>query len=178
MMTAFFEKLPHFPLEKCTEPEDKKAMKNSGKQKHTDGPVRTARVDNLLRPEMLDAFDRKAFEQDGYWVWEGILTDAGREQFAASLQKLQHMNNGILMDTDWAAIDFEGRGLAPPAARTNHPRVFGILLWRIGTDAQLSQIRDTPIHARPWALWSGSSVSHTRIRVARGYAGIFPSWIR
>ena len=114
MMTAFFEKLPHFPLEKCTEPEDKEAMKNLGKQKHTDGPVRTARVDNLLRPEVLDAFDRKAFEQDGYWVWEGILTDAGREQFAASLQKLQHMNDCILMDTDWAAIDFEGRGLAPP----------------------------------------------------------------
>ena len=89
-------------------------MRNSREQKQTDDPVRAASVDNLLRPEVLAAFDRTAFEHDGYWVWEGILTDTGRKQFTASLQKLQHMNDCILMDTDWTAIDFEARGLAPP----------------------------------------------------------------
>ena len=89
-------------------------MKNSREQQQTDNPVRAARVDNLLRPEVLDAFDRTTFEQEGFWVWEGILTDAGRKQFTASLQRLQYMNDCILMDTDWAAIDFETRGLAPP----------------------------------------------------------------
>ena len=35
-----------------------------------------SRVDDLLRSEVLQAFDRATFERDGYWVWEGILTDA------------------------------------------------------------------------------------------------------
>lgn len=85
----------------------------SGNQKPNDLAPR-GRVPDLLRPEVLAAFDRTAFERDGYWVWEGILTDAGREQWTASLQKLQDMNDSIVMDTDWAAIDFAGRGLQPP----------------------------------------------------------------
>ena len=89
-------------------------MANSREQQQTDDAVRAARVDNLLRPEVLDAFDRTTFEQEGYWVWEGILTDEGQKQFTASLHQLQHMNDCILMDTDWTAIDFEARGLAPP----------------------------------------------------------------
>ena len=74
----------------------------------------SGRLDDLLRPEVLKAFDREAFEQDGYWVWEGILSDAGRERFTESLKRLQRMNDRIVMDTDWAGIDFEGRGLTPP----------------------------------------------------------------
>ena len=35
-------------------------MKNSREQKQA------ARVDNLLRPEVLDAFDRTTFEQEGF----------------------------------------------------------------------------------------------------------------
>ncbi|HCQ04080.1 MAG TPA: hypothetical protein DIT99_26820 [Candidatus Latescibacteria bacterium] len=72
------------------------------------------RVDDLLRPEVLNAFDRNTFEHDGFWAWEDILTDAGRRQWTASLQKVQQMNDEIIMDTDWAAIDFAGRGLQPP----------------------------------------------------------------
>ena len=44
---------------------------------HRDSPEN--RVDNLLKLEVLEAFDRTAFEHDGYWVWEGILTDAARK---------------------------------------------------------------------------------------------------
>ena len=101
-------------------------MENSRKQKQTGDPVRAARVANLLRPEVLNAFDRTAFEHNGYWVWEGILTDTGRKQFAASLQKLQHMNDCILMDTDWAAIDFETRGLAPPPLEQITPEFWNL----------------------------------------------------
>lgn len=70
--------------------------------------------DDLLRPEILAAFDRPTFERDGYWVWENILTDSGRRRWTASVQKLQKMNDGILMDTDWGAIDFASRGLESP----------------------------------------------------------------
>lgn len=64
---------------------------------------------NILRPEVLAAFDRTSFERDGYWVWTGVLTDdAGRKQWTASLQKLQHINDCIIMDTDWGAVDFAG----------------------------------------------------------------------
>lgn len=71
-------------------------------------------IPDLLRPEVLDAFDRETFERDGYWVWEGVVTDAGCKQWKANLKELQRLNDAILMDTDWAAIDFEGLGLAPP----------------------------------------------------------------
>ena len=70
--------------------------------------------DDLLRPEVLAAFDRAAFERDGYWVWEGVLSDAGRQQWTASLQKLQQMNDSIVLDSDWATIDFAERGLRVP----------------------------------------------------------------
>jgi hypothetical protein len=72
------------------------------------------RLHDLLRPQVLAAFDRAAFEREGYWVWEGILTDAGRKQWTASLQRLQQMNDDIVMDTDWAAIDYAAHGMEPP----------------------------------------------------------------
>ena len=87
----------------------------------TDDVAPGNRLHDLLRPEVLAAFDRTSFEHDGYWVWEGILTDVGRKQWTASLQKLQHMNDCIIMDTDWAAIDFAGRGLQPPLPETITP---------------------------------------------------------
>ena len=96
-------------------------MKNSREQKQTDDAMRTARVDNLLRPEVLDAFDRTAFEQEGFWVWEGILTNEGQKQWRANLKKLQQMNDAVLTDTDWTAIDFEARGLAPPPSEQITP---------------------------------------------------------
>jgi hypothetical protein len=71
-------------------------------------------VDDLLRTEVLDRFDRAAFEREGYWIWKGILTEQGRLQWTASLQRIQQMNDEIVMDTDWAAIDFKGRGLRAP----------------------------------------------------------------
>lgn len=72
------------------------------------------RLPELLRPEVLNAFDRETFEREGYWVWESVLTDEGRKRWTASLQKLQQMNDEIVMDTDWGAIDFAGRGLKSP----------------------------------------------------------------
>jgi len=43
------------------------------------------RLPNLLHPDVLAAFDRAFFEREGYWVWDGVLTDAGRTQWTASL---------------------------------------------------------------------------------------------
>ena len=81
-----------------------------------------AHVPDLLRPEVLAAFDRAVFERDGYWVWDNVLTDAGRRQFTASLQNLQDMNDRILMETDWAAIDYESLGLPRPAPESITPQ--------------------------------------------------------
>ena len=44
-------------------------------------------IPNLLRPEVLDAFDRETFERDGYWVWERVVTDAGCKQWVANLKE-------------------------------------------------------------------------------------------
>ena len=81
-----------------------------------------ARVPDLLRPEVLAAFARAAFERDGYWVWDNVLTDAGRRQFTASLQNLQDKNDRIIMETDWAAIDYESLGLPRPAPESITPQ--------------------------------------------------------
>ena len=92
---------------------------------------RENRVDNLLKLEVLQAFDRTTFERDGYWVWEGILTDAARKQWTASLQKLQQMNDAILTDTGWSAIDFEARGFPQPL-----PEQIAPAFWRCAAVVQ------------------------------------------
>ena len=33
-------------------------------------PTPAGRLHDLLRPEILAAFDRAFFEREGYWVWE------------------------------------------------------------------------------------------------------------
>ena len=50
-------------------------------------PTPASRLHDLLRPEVLAAFDRTFFEREGYWVWEGILTDAGQQRWTASSAK-------------------------------------------------------------------------------------------
>ena len=71
-------------------------------------------VPNLLHPDVLAAFDRAFFEREGYWVWDGVLTDAGRRQWTASLQKLQAMNDTVVAGSNWAGIDYGARGLTAP----------------------------------------------------------------
>ena len=87
-----------------------------------EGRNNPARVSDLLRPEVLAAFDRATFERDGYWVWDNVLTEAGRRQFTASLQNLQDMNDRIIMETDWAAIDYESLDLPRPAPEAITPQ--------------------------------------------------------
>ena len=83
-------------------------------RRDTAAPAPSGRLRELLRPEVVAAFDRAFFEREGYWVWEGVLTEAGRRQWTASLQRLQQMNDGAVMETDWGGIDFGGRGLQSP----------------------------------------------------------------
>ena len=71
---------------------------------HSGSDDEAGAIPDLLHSEVLDAFDRETFERDGYWVWEGVVTDAGCNQWTANLKKLQRMNDGILMDTDWLPL--------------------------------------------------------------------------
>lgn len=89
-------------------------MRKNTNQQPLDRTDNKSQQQDLLRTEVLGAFDRASFERDGYWVWEEILTDLGRRKLTSSLQKLQQMNDRILMDTDWARINFKERGLEPP----------------------------------------------------------------
>ena len=73
-----------------------------------------SRLDNLLRPDVLAAFDRAFFEREGYWVWKGVLTDEGRAQWSASLQKLQALNDTVVRHSDWCAVDYQSRGISDP----------------------------------------------------------------
>lgn len=79
------------------------------------------RIVDLLHAGVLAAFDRVRFEHDGYWVWESILTDAGRAQWLASLQRIQALNDAIVVGSNWGAIDFAARGLAAPAPESITP---------------------------------------------------------
>ena len=73
------------------------------------------RLEDLLRPEALAEFDREKFERDGFWLWSSALTDAGRERMTGNLQRLQAMQDYMVLETDWAAgIDWGRRGLPPP----------------------------------------------------------------
>ena len=83
----------------------------------SDQQDKPARVHDLLRPDVLAAFDRDTFEREGYWVWENVLTDAGRARFTAGLKKLQQINDRIVMDTDWVAIDYESYGVTRPSQK-------------------------------------------------------------
>ena len=96
---------------------------------------------DLLRPEVLAAFDRQLFERQGYWVWDGVLTDEGRRQWTATLQRLQAMNDAVLTKTDWGAIDYAARGL--PAA---DPQVYTpeFLATCRGGSEQMRVIQTTP----------------------------------
>ena len=102
-------------------------------------------------------------EQEGFWVWESILTDEGQKQFTASLQKLQHMNDRILMDTDWTAIDFEARGLESPPPEQITPE---FLESCCGGSEQMPSFLRSEVRAymhEHGLLGPGAGVSHTRI---------------
>ena len=98
-------------------------------------PPGAAPCRELLRPEVLAAFDRDRFERDGYWVWDGVLTDEGRRRWTANLQRLQTMNDAVLTGTDWGAVDYEARGLPAPRSGDLYPRVPGLLPRRLRADA-------------------------------------------
>ena len=74
------------------------------------------RLEQLIRPSALEAFDREQFERDGYWLWAGALTDAGRVAIKDTLVRLQEMQDYMVMETPWTAIDWQRRGLPPPPA--------------------------------------------------------------
>ncbi|MED5414052.1 MAG: hypothetical protein VYC64_03805 [Candidatus Latescibacterota bacterium] len=76
----------------------------------------SARLDRLLHPEVLAAFDRDVYERDGYWVWDGILTDEGRARWSESLQRVQSLNDAIVANSDWGRVQFAAHGLAAPDA--------------------------------------------------------------
>ena len=143
----------------------------------TDTVAPESRVQDLLRPEVLQAFDRTFFEREGYWVWEGILTDAGRKRWTESLQKLQQMNDEIVMDTDWAAIDFAGRGLQPPLPEQITPEFLATCCG--GSEQMRFMPRGLMQYMREhWTVRSRFSVGDTRVRVAGNHAGTFLDWIR
>ena len=96
---------------------------------------------DLLRPEVLAAFDRESFERQGYWVWDGVLTDEGRRRWTATLQRLQAMNDAVLTGTDWGAIDYAARGLPAPDPEVHTPE---FLATCRGGSEQMRVIQTTP----------------------------------
>ena len=72
-------------------------------------------IEPLIRPDALKAFDRAAFERDGYWLWSDALTDAGRTRVTETLIGLQSMQDYMIMHTDWShGIEWASRGLPKP----------------------------------------------------------------
>ena len=96
---------------------------------------------DLLRPEVLAAFDRERFEREGYWVWDGVLTDEGRRRWTATLRRLQAMNDALLTGTDWGAVDYAARGLPAPDPKTCTPESLAACC---GGSEQMRVIQLTP----------------------------------
>ena len=107
---------------------------------HHNSDDQTGAIPDLLHPEVLDAFDRETFERDGYWVWEGVVTDAGCKQWKANLKKLQQMNDAHSHGYRLGCHRFRGTRTGAASARTDCTSIFGIMLRRIGTDAAFSKI--------------------------------------
>ena len=104
-------------------------------------PPGAAPCRDLLRPEVLAAFDRERFEREGYWVWDGVLTDEGRRRWTATLQRLQAMNDAVLTGTDWGAVDYAARGLPAPDPEVYAPE---FLASCCGGSEQMRVIQMTP----------------------------------
>lgn len=80
-------------LKECLRPAKKQITMSTDTHSGCNDQTSAGAIPDLLRPEMLDGFDRVTFERDGYWVWEGVVTDTGCKQWSANLKKLKHMNS-------------------------------------------------------------------------------------
>ena len=127
----------------------------------------------LLRPEILAAFDRGFFEREGYWVWDGVLTDEGRRRWTATLQRLQGLNDSFLQRTDWGALDYAGMGLTAPDPEVHAP---GFLASCCGGSEQMRVIQMTPglrDYMKDHGLFGPGTVPAAE---GRGWEGVMPEY--
>jgi hypothetical protein len=68
----------------------------------------------LFRPGKLEEFDREKYDRDGYYVFPDILTEWATQNFAASLRRLQGINDFLVMNTPWADVDWEKYNVPTP----------------------------------------------------------------
>jgi hypothetical protein len=59
------------------------------------------------------AFDRAAFDRDGYWVWDGIMLESCRQRLTEALKRVQTLGDEMVMQ-DWDSVDYGALGLTPP----------------------------------------------------------------
>ena len=133
----------------------------------------------LLRPEVLAAFDRGFFEREGYWVWDGVLTDEGRRRWTATLQRLQGLNDSFLQPHRLGRRRLPGHG--PDGSGSGGPcsRVPGLLLRRLRADAgHPDDPRPARLHEGPRPLRARDRPRRGRPPVGGGHARVLPPRLR
>jgi hypothetical protein len=61
------------------------------------------------------SFDAQRLQRDGYVVLPGIMTGATRRRWKAACIDVQQLNDRLLMETDWASVDWGACGLEQPS---------------------------------------------------------------
>ena len=70
----------------------------------------------IFRPEVLAKFDEGEFRRTGFHAFPAIMTDEARTQWTAACQLVQTVNDRLIDETNWPAVDWGGAGLvAPPS---------------------------------------------------------------
>ena len=63
------------------------------------------------------AFTRSQFDHDGYYLWPGLLTAAGRDAVQAACMRIQQLQDDRWLGAEWESIpasEWETRGLHRP----------------------------------------------------------------
>ena len=70
------------------------------------------------RPEPLFepyTFDMQALQRNGYVVLPGLMTQETRQRWKSACIAVQHLNDRLLTETDWANVDWAACGLERPS---------------------------------------------------------------
>ena len=124
--------------------------------------------DGLLREGWERAFDDGSWERDGFLVLPDVLTDAARELWLGSLQRLQRISDTIVCETPWSDPEaWAPLGLVPTRSPLSDPEKARLCggceiagpddgLFPMGYDALPFENKlDAPVECGEGVQWQG-----------------------
>ena len=72
----------------------------------------------IFRDEVLERFSFEDYSRDGYYVFQGAMTDDARVAWLSALRESDGINNELTRQVDWVNdVDWESIGAKPPTQR-------------------------------------------------------------